>query len=493
VFPETLLESTTCPHTAAVGAQEGESIVSGILVTLIAYQFLLLGIGWWASRRNTDSEDYYLAGRKLGPAVAALSASASSSSAWSLLGVSGAAFAWGLPAIWLIPATISGFLINWFWIAPRLYRQSRESRALTLTEFLAGPPGDPARRTIMYLGSAVILFSFTFYVAAQFQAAGTTFASVLGIQQNTAILLGAAVVLAYVWMGGFWAASVTDSLQGILMALSALLLPLLALIAAGGPQTLLGSLVNDTNNGVLLWTSQASLPAGIGFVFGLFGIGLGYPGQPHVVNRFMAIESPQAIVTGRRIAIAWAVIIYTGMVLLGWCGRVLVGNLGDGEQVLFVLATLLLPALLAGVMVSAILSAIMSTADSQLLVAASSVSHDLRDEQSSAEAGLRRARWVVLIIGLLAVALSIGFPDRIFHRVLFAWQALAAAFGPLLVVTLWRGPVEPAWRISAVSTGFLLTVILSLTVESPGDWVERYVPMGLALGLAWLGAKGGEG
>ncbi len=463
--------------------------MNGILLTLIFYQFLMLGIGWWASKRNTDSEDYYLGGRKLGPLVAALSASASSSSAWSLLGVSGAAFAWGLPAIWLIPATISGFLINWFLIAPRLHEQSRSNGALTLTEFIAGPRGDPARQVIMRMGAAVILFSFTFYIAAQFQAAGTTFASVLGIEQSTAIMVGAAVVLAYVWLGGFWAASVTDSVQGILMALSSILLPTLAIVAVGGPASLVDGLIGNQQNGILLWTDQSTLPAALGFVCGLFGIGLGYPGQPHVVNRFMAIENQKAIVQGRRIALSWACVIYTGMVLLGWCGRLLVDGLGDGEQLLFVLASLLLPAMLAGVMVSAILSAIMSTADSQLLVAASSVSHDLGDHHSAPEKGLTRARWVVLAIGLLAIMLAIGFPDRIFSRVLFAWQALAAAFGPLLVITLWRGPVLPAWRIAALATGFLLTVTLSWTVESPGDWVERLVPLGVALVLAWLGSR----
>jgi len=449
----------------------------------------MLGIGWWASKRNSDSEDFYLGGRKLGPMVAALSASASSSSAWSLLGVSGAAFAWGLPAIWLIPSTVAGFLINWYLIAPRLYTQSRASGALTLTEFIAGPPGDPARLTIMRMGAGVILFSFTFYIAAQFQAAGTTFASVLGIEQSTAIMIGAAVVLAYVWLGGFWAASVTDTVQGLLMAFSALLLPLLAVIAVGGPVELVGSIFHPGVNGYQLWTDQASFPAALGFVFGLFGIGLGYPGQPHVVNRFMAIESEKAIVHGRRIAVGWACIIYTGMVLLGWCGRILVENLGDGEQLLFVLATMLLPALLAGVMVSAILSAIMSTADSQLLVAASSVSHDLKGEHRSGADGLVRARWVVLLIGVLAIILAIVFPDRIFSRVLFAWQALAAAFGPLLVMTLWRGPVRPGWRIAALATGFVMTVALSWTVESPGDWVERLIPLAVALVLAWMGSR----
>jgi len=447
----------------------------------------MLGIGWWASKRNTDSADFYLGGRKLGGMVAALSASASSSSAWSLLGVSGAAFAWGLPAIWLIPSTVLGFCINWFLIAPRLSEQSRASGAITLTEFIAGPPGDPARKTIMRLGAAVILFSFTFYIAAQFQAAGKTFASVLDVQQTTAIVIGAAVVLVYVWLGGFWAASVTDSVQGLLMALSALLLPILALAAIGGPDVLLSSLTPDKGTAGT-WTGQASLPAAIGFVFGLFGIGLGYPGQPHVVNRFMAIKDKQAIRRGRRIAIGWALIIYTGMVTLGWCGRVLVTDLGDGEQLLFVMATLLLPALAAGVMVSAILSAIMSTADSQLLVAASSVSHDLQDGKDSPES-LSHARWVVLVIGLLAIVLAVFFPDDIFSRVLFAWQALAAAFGPLLVVTLWRGRVDPAWRVAALVCGFVLTILLSWTIESPGDWVERLVPLALALLLAWIGAN----
>ena len=471
--------------------------VTGILITLIAYQVLMLGIGWWASRRTSDSTDFYLGGRRLGGMVAALSASASSSSAWSLLGVSGAAFAWGLPALWLVPATLSGFVINWYLVAPRLSRDSRASGAITLTEFLAGPRGDPARSAVMRLGAGVILFCFTFYIAAQFQAAGTTFASVLGIGQLPAVLIGAAVVLVYVLLGGFWAASVTDTAQGLLMALSALLLPPLALAAAGGPGELLHALLAAARAGPtvaadvhwsLALTGQATLPAAIGFVAGLFGIGLGYPGQPHVVNRFMALRDERALRHGRRIAVAWAAIIYIGMVLLGWSGRLLVESLADGEQVLFTLAAQLLPAVLAGVMVSAILSAIMSTADSQLLVAASSVSHDLRDGRDSGQAGLVQARWVLLLVGMLAVLLAVGFPESIFNRVLFAWQALAAAFGPLLVVTLWRGPVAGPWRIAALAGGFLLTVVLSWTMDSPGDWVERLIPLAVALVLALAGA-----
>lgn len=459
-----------------------------LIGTLVLYQVVLLFIGWWASKRTEDNEDFYLGGRKLGAAVAALSASASSSSAWSLLGVSGAAYAWGLPAIWLIPSTLLGFSINWYWVAPRLWDRSRDHNALTLTEFLAGPPDDPARKAIMWIGAAVILFSFTFYVAAQFQAAGNTFASALNIEPQTAIILGAGIVLAYVMLGGFWAASVTDSLQGILMALSAIVLPVIALVAVGGPGELLAMLNTHEPSGVLQWTGQTSLLAGTGFVIGLFGIGLGYPGQPHVVNRFMAMEKRSAIPTARLIAISWAIVIYIGMVVLGWCGRILMDSLGNGEQILFEMARQLLPSVFAGITVSVILSAIMSTADSQLLVAASSVTHDIRNGRAATKETLKLARWVVLIIGALAIALAIFSPEAIFSRVLFAWQALAAAFGPLLIVTLWRGPVQPGWRIAAMLSGFILTVMLNWLADTPGDIAERYIPLITALVLALMGA-----
>jgi len=305
----------------------------------------------------------------------------------------------------------------------------------------------------------------------------------------TAILLGATIVLAYVMLGGFWAASVTDSLQGILMALSAVVLPLTSLIAIGGPGVLVNSLTTEGLGSIELWTRQESMAAGVGFVIGLAGIGLGYPGQPHVVNRFMAMEDRKAIPTARLIAIGWATIIYTGMVVLGWCGRILVSALGDGEQVLFALATLLLPSIMAGVMVSAILSAIMSTADSQLLVAASSVSYDLRNGETAIRQSLRQARRVVLLIGVAAIVLAIFSPAAIFSRVLFAWQALAAAFGPLLIITLWRGPVKANWRIAAMSSGFLLTVVLNWTTDTPGDIAERYIPMLVALVFSWKGSR----
>ena len=295
------------------------SRADAILYTLVVYKLVLVGIGLWATRRTHDTSDFFLGGRRLGGWVAAISASASSSSAWTLVAVSGMAYLWGLPALWLFPATLSGFLINWLWVAPRLMRQSRASGAITLTEFIAGPDAHSGwPRRIVLLASGVVLFSFTFYVAAQFQAAGNAFASAFALEMRTAVLIGAAVVLVYTLLGGFWAVSVTDTLQGLVMAFTALLLPIAAVVAAGGPGAVWAALASVAADG----TGPPTVGiAALGFALGTLGIGLGYPGQPHVVNRFMALRDERALRDGRVIAITWAVIIYAGMITLGFAAR----------------------------------------------------------------------------------------------------------------------------------------------------------------------------
>lgn len=452
-----------------------------IAVTLGAYLVVLLGIGLWARGRVANSSDFHLAGRELGPIVAALSASASSSSAWTLLGVSGAAYAWGWPAVWLVPAVLTGFAINWFLVAPRLQQRSRDTGALTLVEFLASDCDPTTGRRIRFLGAGLVLFCFTLYVAAQFQGAGSAIASALPITRAAALVAGAAVVVGYVLLGGFWAASVTDALQGVMMVGVALLLPGAALLATGGVAPVLASLADHGGPSVadpLFWT-------GIVFVAGLFGIGLGYPGQPHVVNRFMAMRSANDINLARACALLWAAVIYSGMLLLGWCGRVLVPELDDPESLLLTLNVTLLPAMLAGLVGGGVLAAIMSTSDSQLLVAGGAVTHDL----GAARASVHLDRWVILLVGVAAVALALGLPASIFSRVLFAWQVLGNAFGPLLLVLLWRGPVPGTWRLAAMICGAGMTMALSLAPDAPGDALERLTPFAAALTLAWYGSR----
>jgi sodium/proline symporter len=456
-----------------------------VLLTLLVYLVVLLGVGVWAQRRVASTEDFHLAGRRMGPVVAALSASASSSSAWTLLGMSGAAYSWGLQAIWLVPAVVSGFFINWVFIAPRLQRASHASGALTLVEFLAQGTGARARRSLRIAGALLILFCFTFYVASQFQAAGTAISTALPIPGALAMSLGAAIVIAYVFLGGFWAASVTDALQGLMMLAVALVLPIVALAAVGGPTQLLQGLAALDQPELLRWVDQPGLFLAVLFVAGLFGIGLGYPGQPHVVNRFMALSSPKHIALARAVALGWAVLIYIGMVILGWSGRVLMPVLADGESVLLALSVDLLPAVLGGIITGGVLAAIMSTSDSQLLVAGSAVSHDLRSGRFS----LALDRLVIVLLGLAALGLALVFPATIFERVLFAWQVLGNAFGPLLIVLLFVGSVAGGFRLAAMLSGAGLTIALSLLPNAPGDSAERLIPFVLALLIALAGAR----
>lgn len=451
-----------------------------VLTTLVVYNAFLIGVGLWARQRNESVEDFYLAGRRLGPWIAGISASASSSSAWTLLGVSGAAYAWGLPALWLFPATVLGFLINWGWVAPRLRTLAAEENAITLSAVIAPETLGAMRGTVLRVAAVIIVFSFTFYIASQFEAAGKAFESAFGLSKQASILLGAGVVLAYTLLGGFWAVSITDSLQGCLMALAALVLPVVALVEVGGPVALLEGLSAAGEAPA----AQFSGVTGLVFVLAMFGITVGYPGQPHVVNRFMALRDDESLRRGRVIALSWAILVYSGMLLLGLSARVLFAESGDAEQVFFQTAQRLLPAVVAGVMLAAVLSAIMSTADSQILVASSSISHDWSLASGGTARNLSGSRITVVVILILATVLALLWRADIFSRVLFAWVALGAAFGPILVLRLMNRNVSPGGTLAAMLVGFSSTLILSWLPDAPGDAAERILPFVLGYAVA---------
>ncbi len=454
--------------------------MSATLSTLLIYAVALLGIGVWAHRRTDSNTDFLLGGRKLGPWVAGISASASSSSAWTLIGVSGAAYHWGLASLWLFPATLGGFLINWFLVARRLRVLSEKTGTLTLTEVIAPPVLGKHRLLVVRAAALIVLFSFVFYIASQFEGAAKAFDVYFGWPREFGIALGVGVVLAYTLLGGFWAASVSDTVQGLMMSVAALVLPVAALVSIGGPVPLIDALSQTLSADELSPTRGLGGVSALLFVAGTLGIGLGYPGQPHVVNRFMALKDDSSLRRARVIAIAWAVVIYSGMIVVGLSAKVLLADLGDNEQVLFRLAEDLLPAVVSGVLLAAVLSAIMSTADSQLLVAASSLSHDWNLTARHGESTLANSRVVVVIICLLSAMLAVYLPDDIFARVLFAWHALGSAFGPLLLARLsgYFLPVVPA--LASLLSGFGLTVILNWLPNTSGDWAERLLPLFVA-------------
>ena len=459
-----------------------------VLLTLVLYNAALILIGLWAARWTRDRDDFFIGGRGLGAWVAGISSSASASSAWTLLGVSGAAFAWGLPALWLFPATVGGVLINWYVVAPRLMHIARDSGAITLTEVIAGPADAPEYRSIMRLASLIILFSFVFYIAAQFQGAGNAFASSFGIDMRLSILIGGAIILAYTLLGGFWAVSVTDTLQGLLMAGAALFLPLLALLIGGGWGALTTELAAVSTPAEMSLSGEFAGVLGLFFILGTLGVSLGYPGQPHVLNRFMALNSDLSLRRARVIAVVWAVIVFAGMLLLGLCARVFFASIDDPEQVFFEVANRLLSPVVAGVMIAAVLSAVMSTADSQLLVAASSVSHDLSLGGDS-KRSLQRPRLVVVAVTLVALGVAVFLPQAIFSRVLFAWHAVGSSFGPLVLLRVWGYRIRSKAIFAALAAGFGLTVVLQLLPDTPGDIAERLVPFATASTIAFLGRE----
>lgn len=460
-----------------------------VLVTLVVYNIALIGVGLWAKGRNRDVADYFLAGRGLGPWVAAISASASSSSAWTLLGVSGAAYAWGLPALWIFPSTVGGFVINWLWVAPRLQRLSREEGSVTLSEVIAPATFTDLRQLILRGAAIIIVFCFVFYIASQFEAAGKAFESVFGLPKQTSILIGAGIVLAYTILGGFWAVSVTDTIQGMLMFVAGIVLPIAALVAVGGFGPLADGLAQIGNAGSPLADGAFGAVTSLYFVLGLFGIGINYPGQPHVVNRFMALKDDKSLRQGRIIALTWAVLVFAGMLILGLCGRVLFSDLGDSEQVLFHAAGILLPAVIAGIMLAAVLSAIMSTADSQLLVASSAISYDWQIASHRERTGLSGSRTTVVVILILATILALVWRADIFSRVLFAWSAAGSAFGPILIMRLLGRSVSERCTLLAMLTGFGLTVLISWFPDMPGDFAERILPFVTAITIAFLGSR----
>ena len=453
-----------------------------VLITLVMYQLLLLGVGYWARSRARTTEGYFIGERGLGPWVAALSYAAGSSSAWSILGVSGIAFSQGLSAFWLLPGTLTGHLIVWYWIAPHLQRLSHRHRWVTLTDMLAFELPHKAARATYRLSAVVILFSFTFYIAAQFQGAANTFTAVFQFDFLTALLVGAAVVLIYTLWGGFWAVSLTDALQAGLMLLAAVMLPIVALAAVGGWAGLAQASANEAA-GYWAWVGGHSGWFAMGFMLGMLSIGFGPLGQPHLLNRLMAMKDARDIRLARIVALTWFVLVLCGMFLLGVCGRVLLQTVADSEQVFFVLAAELLPVAFTGVLVAAVLSAIMSTADSQLLVAGAAIHNDLRRDPGHAH---HAARGAVLAVAIAAVLLALFLPKAIFSRVLFAWNALGAAFGPVVVARLL------GWRISgwavpmAIGLGFGLTVLFYSLPDGPGDLWERGIPFVVAFVLLLL-------
>ncbi|MEM6475964.1 MAG: sodium/proline symporter PutP [Pseudomonadota bacterium] len=437
---------------------------SATLASLAAYFILMIAIGLYAWRKSTaDSEGYLLAGRNLPPSVAALSAGASDMSGWLLLGLPGALYAAGLVEAWIGIGLFAGAVVNWIVVAPRLREQTESyGNALTIPQFLANR--FPNQGTNLRVISAIIIVVFfTVYTAAGLVGGGklfeTAFAGALPDTGLSDYMLGivitAGIVLAYTMVGGFLAVSLTDFVQGIIMMLALVLMPLVVLFGAGGDGG--ASLAQVEVPGFLSLTEGLTL---LGFVSAVTW-GLGYFGQPHIIVRFMAIDTVEKVAKARTIGLSWMAVSLIGAIGMGLAGRAYADRNGiaveDPETIFIILSDLLFHPAITGFLFAALLAAIMSTISSQLLVSSSSLTEDfyrlfLRKKCSEKEA-VNVGRVCVALVAVAAMVIARDPDSQVLGLVSNAWAGFGAAFGPLIILALtWRG-MTGAGAVAGLVTG----------------------------------------
>ncbi len=465
--------------------------MSPLLIGFITYFAITLVVGVLAMRLNRSMDSYLIADRKLGAWVAAFSERASGESAWLLIGLPGVAYASGLSAWWVGVGCVAGIAFSWFVVARRLREQTEACGALTLTDYFEARTGDTTR-AIRLTATLIVLFFFTFYVAAQFLAAGKVLNTYLGLPPMAGMLIGAGLVLFYTMAGGLYAVAWTDLIQGIIMLLTLAVLPLAVLHEVGGPAGLQAKLA-AAGGGFLSWAPGETGWAAVSGVLGSLAIGLGYMGQPHLLLRFMAISGSDEIRKGRAIAIVWAVIAFSGAIMIGlaglaWYGpdAVAGGLLPDQERLMPELARLFMPAWLSVIMICGAIAAMMSTADSQLLSSASAVSEDIYRRLVRPDADQRTllavSRWATLGVGVVAFILAWRAQALVYTLVLYAWAGLGAAFGPPLLLSLWWRRTSRAGVLAGMVTGTVV-VLVWYNVPALKSQLYEMIP-GFVLSLA---------
>jgi len=439
------------------------------LIGFIFYLVLILVVGFITYHINKSHRDFFIAGRKLNPWVVAFSERASGESAWLLLGLPGAAYASGLLEFWTALGCVSGIIFYWFVIARELRQQTERYEAITLPTFLANrfEKGQPVIRV---LATFIIVFFFIFYLSAQFNGAGKILNVTFGLSQTTGMIIGAMVIIFYTMMGGFFAVAWTDLVQGIIMIGTLVVLPLVGLVelmeASETSRPLSGLMAEEGHaltsftGGETGWAAAALIISGLSWAFG-------YMGQPHLLTRFMSIRSVAKIKISRRIAIAWVIPAFSGAVIIGVIGAGLYGQgmFDDIEKVMPHLANELLPAWLAGIFVSGAIAAMMSTADSQLLVISSSIIEDFFHQTLGKDVGdrslLRGSRIITILVGLVGFVIALTSDKLIFSMVSYAWAGLGSSFGPAVLLLLTWKRVTYQGVIAGMLTGFASTVIWS--------------------------------
>ncbi len=437
-----------------------------ILVTFGCYLLVMFGIGWLAWRQTKNLTDYILGGRKLGRWTTALSAGASDMSGWLLLGLPGYAYVAGFEAVWIAVGLLVGTWLNWLFIAPRLRESSEKyGNSITIPGFLANHFDD--RSHILRIVSAFfILLFFIFYTSSGLVAGGKLFESVFNLPYTWAVVAGTVAILIYTTFGGFLAVSWTDLFQGLLMAFALVLVSAISIKTTGGWTAMIETM--DSINPALtnLFNSADGKSLGIIAIISLLGWGLGYFGQPHILVRFMAIRSHQLIPAARRIAVTWTAVSLIAALLIGYTGLTqldvqLAGS--ASERVFIEMVALLFHPIPAGICLAAILAAIMSTADSQLLVASSACTEDfyqtLFSQNATQDELVSVGRITVVIIAIIALFLSLQHEQKVLELVAYAWAGFGAAFGPVILLSLYWKKMTHLGAVSGIVIGSTVVIV----------------------------------
>ena len=460
-----------------------------ILLAIVVYLLFMLWIGWICAKKNESVDDFYLGGRKLGPFVTAMSAEASDMSSWLLMGLPGVAYLTGLAeASWTAIGLVVGTYLNWLIVAKRIRRYSHRLDAITVPQFFSKRWGDD-RCLLSAISALVIIIFFIPYTASGFSACGKLFSTLFNMDYVTAMLISAAVIVIYTVMGGFLAASFTDLIQSIIMTVALIVVLGFGVTQAGGVEAVMENArsmagylsldrIHDPATG-------GSNPYSLLTICSLLAWGLGYFGMPHILVRFMAIEEEEKLKLSRREASSWVVISMCVAIIIGLVGNAMtragaLEQLADSETIIVRIASLIsqfgaVPALLAGVILAGILAATMSTADSQLLAASSSISQDLGNDflkrNFSGKRGMVVARSVMIAIALIAAFLARDPNSSVFRVVSFAWAGFGAAFGPTMLMALfWKRSNKWGALAGMVTGGVMVFVWKFLVAPMGGAW-----------------------
>ncbi|HQX24971.1 MAG TPA: sodium/proline symporter PutP [Pseudomonadota bacterium] len=436
------------------------------LVTFAVYIAAMLGIGWWAWRRTRTFDDFILGGRSLNPFVTALATGASDMSGWLLMGLPGALYVGGASESWIAIGLVLGAYANWKLVAARLrVYTERADNALTLPDYFTRRFEDRSGLLRIY-SAVVILVFFAIYSASGIVAGARLFEVTFGVDYTTALWAGAAATILYTLVGGFLAVSWTDTVQATLMIFALVLAPIVVVSSVGGVDTSV-AIIRELDPGRLDFL-RGTTTVGI---ISLLAWGLGYVGQPHILARFMAAESVQAIAPARRIAMTWMVLCLAGAMAVGFFGIAWFGAHPDAagpvnenpERVFIVLSQLLFNPWIAGVLLAAVLAAIMSTLSCQLLVCSSALTEDFYKTFLRPRASQTELVWVgratLLAVALVAIALAWNPENRVLDLVSYAWAGFGSAFGPVVVLSLLWKRMTRNGALAGMLTGAIVVLV----------------------------------